>query len=255
MFDWLGTFNRSMFERLASYARAQLPQVEARVRYLVLQKSLVGTLTMLKDGRGRPLGYAASDPESYLGSLLKAYEILGGNPFFDLRVRASSEPVYLLKGDEENAPKFFSNGEPLPEAALADALSANLVIQMRSWMSESIDQKDRLERKIRRALDYGDQLQAEIDLLAKITGAEEDSGSLENLITQVGNLFKDKNYRAIADDQGKDPYGQHTRAKYAAYDPGPARPDPGGEGVERTGEGYHSYGDPTDGSSSSGGSL
>lgn len=255
MFDWLGTFNRSMFDRLASYARAQLPLVEARVRHLVLERSRVGTLIMLRDERSRPLGYAASDPESYLGSLLKAYEVLGGNPFFDLRVRAASDPVFLLKGDEANAPKFFSNGEPLPEAALADALSANLTLQMRSWLTESIDQKDRLERKIRRALDYGDQLQAEIDLLTKITGAPEEEGSLESLITEVGNLFKDKGYRAIADDQGKDPYGQFIRAKYAAYDPGPARPEPGGEGVERTSEGYYSYGDTTGGSSSNGGSL
>lgn len=249
MFDFLGTFNRSQFDRLAAFARDQLPLVKARSQQLLLEKSRLGTLIMVKDPKGRPTGYAASDPNSYLAKLLRAYEILGGNPFFDLRVRSMAEPVFLLKGDEVNPPRFFSNGEPKSEAALADAPSAQLVLQMRSWLVEAIDRKDYLERKIRRVIDYGDQLQAEIDQLEKITRAAEQDGSLEFIIAQVGNLLRDKNYRAIADDKGKDPFGQYTRAPFSAYDPGPNRGSQQGEGVERTAEGYFSFGD-EEGSSS-----
>lgn len=252
MHDFLGTFNRSMFERLASYLRDQVPQVQARTSYLVLELSRVGTLTMLKDIKGRPLGYAASSPDSYLGQLLAAYEILGGNPFFDLRVRSMTEPVYLLKGDEAHTPKFFSNGEPTPETALADAPSANIVLALRSFSREALARMDLLERKIRRTLDYGDQLQAEITLLEKMVGDVEAEGSLENLISQVSALFQDKTYRAIADDGGKDPYGQYIRAKFAAYDPGPRRPEHGGEGVERTGDGYYVFGESGESSSTDG---
>lgn len=252
MFDWLGTFNRSQFERLAAFAREQVPLLDARINHLVLELSRLGTLIMTKDGKGNPVGYQAQPANSYLGKLLAVYEILGGDPFHDLQVRSMAEPVYLLKGDEVATPKFFSNGDPVPEGTLADAPSANLVMQLKSFVSDTIDRREYLERKIRRVLDYGDQLRAELSQLKQIRGSVEQPGSLEYIISQVAALINDRGYRAVADDKGKDKFGKYTKAKFSAYEPGPARGVPEGEGVERTNDGYYTYGE--DAGSTSGGS-
>lgn len=252
MFDFLGTFNRSQFNRLAAFARDQLPLIDARIAWLNMEIIRVGSLVMAKDPKGNPTGYAAGNPDAYIGKLTSAYEILGGNPFYDLQVRQMSESIYLLKGDEVSAPKFFSSGDPVPEGSLADAPSANLVSELKSWLETTIDRKEYLERKIRRAIDYVDQLQAEISTLERIRGAAEASGSLENIISQVGTLISDKSYRAVADDKGRDKFGKYTKARYSAYEPGPGRGEPEGEGVERTNEGYYLYGEDPGSSSESG---
>ncbi len=252
MFDFLGTFNQSQFTRLASFAKDQLPIIDGRINHLILEISRLGTLIMTKDGRGNPVGYQAQPQISYLGKLLGVYEVLGGDPFHDLQVRSMAEPVFLLKGDEVSTPKFFSNGDPVPEGTQADAPSANLVGELRVFAQDTIDRREYLERKIRRVIDYGDQLQAEMKLLSKVRGSVEQAGSLEYIISQVSSLINDKGYRAVADDKGKDKFGKYTKAKFSAFEPGPARDAPEGEGVERTNEGYYSYGDDT-GSSSDGG--
>jgi hypothetical protein len=249
MFDWLGTFNRSQFERLANFAKDQLPLLDARINHLTVELSRLGTMVMTKDGKGLPTGYAPQPANSYLGKLLAVYEILGGDPFYDLQVRSTSEPVYLMKGDEVSTPKFFSNGDPISDGALADAPSANLVMQLKSWVNDTIDRREYLERKIRRVIDYGDQLRAEMDLLKKIRGSAQQSGSLEFIISQVSTLINDKRYRAVADDKGRDKFGKYTRARFSAYEPGPSRDAPEGEGVERTDQGYYVYGDDTESSS------
>jgi len=232
-----------------------MPLVDARINHLVLELSRLGNLTMIKDVKGNPSGYKAQPSESYLGKLLAAYEVLGGDPFYDLQVRSMSEPVYLLKGDEVSTPKFFSNGDPVPEGALADAPSAALIGQLKSFIQDNIDRKEYLERKIRRTIDYGDQLRAELDRLKEAKGAVEQDGSLEFLIADVTALIHDRGYRAVADDRGRDKFGKYTKARFAEYEPGPARQAPEGEGVERTSDGYYFYGDDTAGSSSDGGST
>jgi hypothetical protein len=250
VFDFLGTFNRSQFERLAAFARSQIPAIDARINHLVVELSRLGTLTMTKDSRGNPTGYAAQPVDSYLGRLLQVYEILGGDPFYDLQVRSLSEPVFLLKGDEVSTPKFFSNGDSVPEATLADTPTANLVLQLKSGIQDIVERREYLERKIRRTLDYGDQLNAEISLLKTTRGAVQVSGSLESVISKVSVLMADKNYRAVSDDKGKDKFGKYVKAPFSAYEPGDARESAEGEGVERTNQGYTSYGE---GGSTSGG--
>jgi hypothetical protein len=80
---------------------------------------------------------------------------------------------------------------------------------------------DRLERKIRRTMDYSDQLQKEVIELGIIQQAAEMKGSLEFIATQIGGYLKDNNYRAVYDDGGKDPFGLKVYAPFSSYDAGP----------------------------------
>jgi len=239
MFDWLGTFNRSQFERLVAYARARLAYVDARIQHLTVEQQRVGFLKFSYDTAGKPTSYLTGSPgfNTYIGKLMSAYEVLGGDPFYDLQVRSKSDPVYYLKGDEVATAKVLSNGEPVPQPGLADAPSGNAVRNIREWMGDHLDLLDRLERKVRRAIDYSDQLQDEIDLLKKIKSSVEVDGSLENLISTMSVLFSDPSYRSIFDDQGKDPFGKLTHAPMSSYDSGPTRTGADGLVVERTGDG------------------
>jgi hypothetical protein len=244
MFDWLGTFNRSQFQRLVTYTRAQLTYVKSRINHLTIEKQRVGFLKFTYDTSGQPTGYATGQPgfTTYIGKLMSAYEVLGGDPFYDLQVRGMSDPVYYTKGTETYSSKVLSNGEPVPSLGLADAVSGNAVRSMRVWASENLDRLERIERKVRRAIDYSDQLQIEINNLTSITNAVEVDGSLENLIALVNQLFTDPSYRAIADDKGKDPFGKVVYAPMSSYDQGGTRAPSEGLVIERGSDGYTTSG-------------
>lgn len=240
MIEFLGTFNRSQFTRLATYARSQLTYIKARIQHLTIEKQKIGFLQFIYDSAGQPTGYATGQPGvvTFIGKLMSAYEVLGGDPFYDLQVRSISNPVFYLKGTETTTAKVLSNGEPVPSLGLADAVSGNAVRSMRDWMSENLDRLERIERKVRRAIDYSDQLQIEIDNLTSITNAVEIDGSLENLIALVNQLFVDPSYRAIADDNGKDPFGKMTYSPMSSYDQGGTRAPVEGLTPERGSAGY-----------------
>lgn len=241
-FDFLGTFNKSQFERFAAYARDQLVHVDARIAHLTYEQTRVGFLKFTFDPAGKPTAYSTGSNGSsptYIGKLMAAYEALGGDPFYDLQTRAmGDQPVFYPKGTETAPNKVMSNGEPLPAKGLADAPSAKLIQQMRSWLQPTIDRRAKIERKVRRALDYGDQLQAEIDELKTIKKSAEVEGSLENLISAVNLLLSDPNYRALGDDKGADPFGKLAYAPFASYEPGEGRAAPDGLVVEKVSGGY-----------------
>ncbi len=220
-FDYLGTFNRSQWEQFLAFARSQLPYANARIRFLSLEISRIGTVSF-KYTEGVPQGYAANPPESYLGKLLSAYEVLGGNPFQNLRIRQKSQTVYIVQGDETTPAQFTSSGEVVGARGLMDGPTAELSRAARNWVDDTIQARfNRLERKIRRAMDYSDQLQREITELGVIQRAAETTGSLEYIASKVGEYLKDNNYRAIYDDGGSDPFGLKTYAPFSSYDAGP----------------------------------
>lgn len=238
-FPWLGTFNKTQLERLAAYARERLAYVDARIQHLTVEQQRVGFLKFAYDSAGRPTSYLTGTPgfTTYIGKLMAAYEVLGGDPFYDLQVRSKSDPVFYLKGDEVATAKVLSNGEPIPQQGLADAPTGNAVREIKSWMEGHLDRLDRLERKVRRAIDYSDQLQDEIDKLRKIKQSVDFSGSLENLVASVGTFFSDPSYRSVFDDAGSDPFGKLIYAPMSSYDSGGTRNSPDGLVVERTGSG------------------
>lgn len=246
-YDWLGTFNRSQFERLAAFAKEQLVHVDARIKHLTYEQQRIGFLRFVYDSAGRPTAYStggSGSSPSYIGKLMAAYEAQGGDPFFDLQMRArSDQPVFIPKGSETAATKIMSNGEPIPQPGLGDAPTANLVQSIKRWTHPALERRALLERKIRRAMDYVDQLQDEVNLLKIITRTVETEGSLESLISEVNQHLSDPNYRATGEDQGGDPFGKLSYAPLASYEPGKDRTGPDGLTVERTTQGYSVSGD------------
>jgi len=217
--QWLGTFNRSQFQRFVEFARAQLPVIPARVQHLQAELSRTGTLRFAFGVKNVPESVTANPSDSYLGKLLAAYQVLGGDPFLDLRSRNKDQAVFVPKGTAANPPTTMSNGEVMGARGLQDAFSAELVRKLRTPFQETLDYRfSLLERKIRRALDYADQLRDEIAGLELMRAAATTRGSLEFVANQVQQLISDRNYRAIYDDQSTDPLGLNTYAPFSQYD-------------------------------------
>lgn len=235
----LGTFNKSQFDRLVVYAKGKLDLIDQRIRHLTIERQRVGFLQFAYDTAGKPTSYTTSQPgeTTYIGRLMGAYEVLGGDPFYDLQVRTVGQAVTRPKGNELAVSKVLSNGEPIPAAGLSDGPSGDAVRTIKAWMGDDLERLERLERKIRRMVDYSDQLQEEADKLTEIRGGVEADGSLENLVALVQQLFSDPTYRAIADDQGRDEFGKFIYAPMSSYEPGGRTPS-SGVSIERTNDGY-----------------
>lgn len=217
-FDFQGTFNRSQFERFLAFARSQVELVDARIGWLRSEQLRTGSI-VFSYTNGVPTEFSADPPESYVGRLLAAYVVLGGNPLHDLRSRATSQPVFVVRGTEGAAPAYMSNGEVIGARGLGDAASAVLMAQSREWLLSTLQNRfGRLERKIRRALDYWDQLENEAVGLSLMKETVEVDGSLEFLASQIQQLITDPNYRAIFDDRNEDPFGLTTYAPFSSYD-------------------------------------
>jgi len=238
-FDFNGTFTRSQFERFERYLKDQLALVEDRIIHLEAEIERVGNLGFAFDSGGVPTELATDPkgnppPPTYVGKLFSAYEALGGDAFFDLQVRSSGQAVFLVSGDETRESQQMSNGEIIGRRGLSDANSASLMTEARQWVEDDLDRRRNfLERKIRRALDYSDQLQTEVNTLRTILEDKTVDGSLAFLLAQVQALIADRQYRAITDDSNQsDPHGKFAKAPFAAYEPGGLGAEP--QDFERT---------------------
>lgn len=222
-FEFQGTFTTSQFARFREYIRNQVQNIDARIQHLRAERDRVGDLAFAFDSGGNPTGFANDPPTTYCGKLFGAYEALGGDVEFDLQVRSTQQPVFRLEGDETQAAQLMSNGEVLSVLGLSDAESSLLMQQMRSWVADDLQRRrDALERKIRRAIDYAEQLDAEISDLTLLKQSVETQGSLEFMIRNMETLAADGQYTAITnDDASPDPHGKFARAPVAGYMPGP----------------------------------
>ena len=216
--DFLGTFNKSQFERFIAFARSQLPLIEDRIRHLDFETARMGSLAFSYNENGIPVEMSKETPaQTYIGKLVAAYEVLGGNPFIDIRIRQMSQPVFVVRGTEQDPAQYMSNGEVIGARGLADSPSAVLMQQARGWLDDTLQARfDRLERKIRRAQDYVDQLQAEKVQLLVIQSAATTVGSLEQVEAEILQLIDDRNYRAISN--ADDEFGQASYAPFGSYE-------------------------------------
>lgn len=221
-FDWLGTFNKSQNDRLFAFVKAQTDLIEGRILHLESEKNRIGVPVFKYDESGVAVGYTVDPDGSYVAKLMAVYEILGGNPFLDLTSRLSNQPVYKQEGDETASAQLMSNGEVIGAPGLADAVSAGAIQSLRKYVSDTLYwRRDRLERKIRRALDYYDQLDMESQLLQKMTAGETVTGAVDFIAKTLSDLISNPEYRAIYDDKGSDIRGDSTQAPHSAYDNAP----------------------------------
>ena len=222
-FEWNGTFTRSQFERFRSYVLEQVQLIDARIAHLNAERERVGDLSFAYDSGGLPTHVTADPPTTYIGKLYGAYEALGGNVEFDLQVRSTNQPVFRLAGDATRAAQLLSNGEAINVQGLGDAESAVTVQSMRGWVAGDLGRRrDAIEHKIRRAIDYAEQLRREASELELLKGAEDVEGSLAYYLKIIDSLTVQRDYMAITDDSAQpDPHGKFARAPMAPFMPGP----------------------------------
>jgi hypothetical protein len=220
--DIQGTFTASQFARFKTYVQNQVGLIDARIVHLQAERARVGDLQFAYDSGGVPTGLASDPPDTYCGRLFGAYEALGGDAEFDLQIRSTSQPVFRIAGDETQAAQLMSNGEVLSVLGLSDAESSLLMQRLRGWVTEDLQRRrDALERKIRRAVDYSEQLDLEIAELTRLKGSVDTDGSLAFMFSTVDTLTADGQYTAITQDNAADPHGKFARAPVAGYQPGP----------------------------------
>lgn len=221
-FEIGGTFTASQFARFRDYVREQVPLIEDRIVHLKAERDRIGDLSFAYGSDGLPTALTNDPPTTYVGKLFGAYEALGGDAEFDLQVRQTSQPVFKIAGDETKPSQLMSNGEVLSAPGLGDAESSIIMQKMRGWVSQDLQRRrESLERKIRRAIDYAEQLNAEISYLELLRASADTEDSLEFLINNIGTLTADKRYMAITDDANTpDPHGKFARAPIAGYTPG-----------------------------------
>jgi hypothetical protein len=179
-FSFYGTFSLGQWESFKAFSRIQRLDLEIRKAYLQKQRVMHGIFTTEYDGFV-PKSFTAN-AGSYAAKLLEAYRILGGFPERDMLLRTMDKPVFLTRGTnistDPNAKvqggfsDTYSNGRRYRGDQRFDRDLGLRVDRTKSWQLDAIKAKrERLEYKIKRALDYSDQLQAQIDIIDKTLGS------------------------------------------------------------------------------------
>ncbi len=194
-FNFFGTFSTGQFEQLKLFAKTQERELADRRKWLSAQLFRNGLfITNYDEQTMMPVSFTATDG-SYSAKLLLAYKSLGGNPEQDFLLRTKENPVYLTRGNNLSTSSMgnptdgysdvFSNGRRIRGSQRFDRDIGIQVDRLKYWQLEVIKRKrEHLEFKIKRALDYSDQLQREIELIDVLL--QEDSGkTIDDLINKI----------------------------------------------------------------------
>ena len=188
-----GTMSTGQWNIFRAFTLVQ--KVELQLRKLWLQKEIqkVGVFTTEYGPDNFPVSFSAT-PGSYADKLMQAYRIMGGVPERDMLLRTSDKPVYLNRGappvqDQngqftDSSAGSFSNGRIVRGNQRFDRDLGLRVDRLKKWQLESIKNKlEHIEYKIKRSLDYSDQLQNELMQVNTLLGS--DVGSVDDLILQI----------------------------------------------------------------------
>jgi hypothetical protein len=187
-FNFYGVCTSSQWEVFKNFTQIQVMDLRLRKRWLEKEILRVGVFITEYDG-STPVSFTVTPPNSYAAKLMSAYRILGGTPEQDMLLRTRDLPVYLLRGSpvkigQDGLPvggysDVYSNGRRCRGNQRFDRDLGFRVERLKSWQLEAIKAKrEKLEFKIKRSLDYSDQIQQEINyidgLLNSVTGSVED---------------------------------------------------------------------------------
>jgi hypothetical protein len=194
-FAFFGTFTLAQWNSLKAFGEIQKTDLARRKKFLDAQRERVGIFS-IKYGNGNlfPTSISANGG-SYANKLLQAYRILGGNPERDLIIRNFEDPVFLEKGrtlvidrgrEIGGESTTYSDGTRDRGNIRFDRTLGLKIQAFKDWQLEVIKRKrEHLEYKIKRVLDYSDQLKQESDLLGILLGSDIDEGSVEDLIRKI----------------------------------------------------------------------
>jgi hypothetical protein len=140
-----------------------------------------------------PISFTVTPHNSYAAKLMEAYKILGGVPERDMLLRTLDKPVFLTSGpgiSKSNGSvtggysDTFSNGRRFRGGQRFDRDLGLTIDKLKRWQLEAVKHKrEHLEYKIKRALDYSDQLQIELNLIETLLG--DGVGSVDDQIQQI----------------------------------------------------------------------
>lgn len=170
-FNFYGTFTRAQWYDFRDFAMVQRSELEARKRWVDAELSRTGQVQCAYFDDGTPESFSASS-KSYIGKLLLAYRMLGGVPENDMLLRTRDQVVFLKQGVDENDTPGYSNGRRYRGGQRFDRTLGLTVEAMKKWQIEAVKAKrEHLEFKIKRAMDYADQLEQESVMLAGLIGS------------------------------------------------------------------------------------
>ena len=189
-FNFFGTFTTGQFEAFRAFTKIQQLDLTLRQQWLSKQLIMNGVFDLRYNGP-IPVSFSAS---GYAGKLLQAYRVLGGCPEECMLLRTRDQCVFKTKNYNMNVAReggvsggfsdLYTSGRRERGGQRYDRDLGIKVDNIKKWEREAIKKKrEQLEMKIRRALDYSDQLQEEIKLIAKLLG--DGKGSVDDQILQV----------------------------------------------------------------------
>lgn len=193
MFNFYGTMSRGQWEAFKAFSTIQKTELQLRKKWLGKELLRVGIFNTEYDVNNLPVSFSVAPINSYGAKLLSAYKILGGNPEKEMLLRTRDIPVYLNRGDQLNTRSdglsaggyadTYTNGRRWRGGQRYDRDLGLCVEKLKGWQLESIKSKrERLEYKIKRALDHSDQLQQEKILIEKLLT---EAGSVDSLISRI----------------------------------------------------------------------
>jgi uncharacterized protein YjgD (DUF1641 family) len=193
MFNFFGTCSRYQWEAFKAFSIIQKTELQLRNKWLSKELYRVGVFITTYDLDNLPESFSVTPVNSYGAKLLSAYKILGGNPEKEMLLRTRDLPVFLNRGDQLNTRSdglsaggyadTYTNGRRWRGGQRYDRDLGLCVEKLKNWQLESIKAKrEKLEYKIKKALDYSDQLQQEQVLIKKLLT---ESGSVDALISKI----------------------------------------------------------------------
>lgn len=194
-FSFLGTWTTGQFEQLRVFAKIQEQDLLSRKAFLSRKITEVGVFSTEFDAETfHPIRYSVT-PFSYASKLFQAYRALGGNPEREFLLRTRDQPVFLTRGTSLNTEDptdstsgysdIYSNGRRYRGSQRFDRDVAVLVEKFKGWQLEAIKRKrEHLEYKIKRALDYSDQLQIELDFISAML-VDESSTAVDAQVSKI----------------------------------------------------------------------
>lgn len=189
-FSFFGTFSTGQWEAFLAFTRIQRLELVKRRAWLQKQLAMNGIFVTEYDGPV-PVRFDAT-AGSFAWKLLQAYRVLGGVPEQDMLLRTSDKPVFKTKAQSVSTTSagetdggfsdVYSNGRRDRGTQRFDRDLGLRVEKLKSWQLEAVKAKrEALEFKIKRAMDYSDQLKREIDVLDHLL----DESSLSSFEGQI----------------------------------------------------------------------
>ena len=235
-FNFYGTFSTGQFESFRNFSKLQEQDLAARILWLKAEvlrigifttdygqevnvaqagvidfdvnDKIVGNQTLLPTS-SHPIAFSVAPSNSYAAKLMLAYKILGGFPEREMLLKTRDIPVFKLRGtpltnasDDPDAgySTMFSNGRRERSGQRFDRDTGVQVSKIKNWQLEVIKRKrESLEFKIKKALDYSDQIQEEI--LQLVTMLTDDNKSLSSLLVNVRVLMFAPGRQTVLEDE------------------------------------------------------